>query len=312
MTNQIDYPLTTSSQQTYPFAYITEPSGAYGVKVIASPNYLPVKIAGDITPTRSGVKIPVRMAGSYYQYSNQSAGHDYDFSMDIKPMDIGIMKYGSDPIANPQSLQFIAVSQQALGTASLNTVYTFFTGGRINSLSLTSTGRELVNASLEVWCRDITVETTTSGLTTPVFPTFGSITGDVLSNVDSGYKPFKLGATTYALQEFSINWANNLIRVPMIGAEQGLVEQIVQGPITISGSIKLPVGTGLTFETLAHDFPESGQNASFVFKTGTLVCNMTGWQTESLDNPIPAEPNDVKSLTIPFTCSTASLGTIIT
>ena len=251
------------------------------------------------------------MAGSYYQYSNVSAGHDYDFSMDIKPTDIGILKYGTDPIANPLSLQFVAVSQQAQGTASLNTYYTFFTGGSINSVSLTSTGRELVNASCEVWCRDITVESQTSGLTTPTFPTFASITEQPLSNVDSGYKPFKLGATNYALQEFSITWNNNLIRVPMIGAEQGLVEQIVQGPITVSGSIKLPVGSSLTFETLAHDFPEAGSTASMIMKPANMVVNMTNWQTESLDNPIPAEPNDVKSLTIPFTATSASLGTAV-
>ena len=309
MTNQIDYPLTTSSQQTYPFAYVTEPANAYGVKVTASPTYLPVNIAGDITPTRSGVKIPVRMAGSYYQYSRQSAGHDYDFSMDIKPQAIGMLKYGTDPIANPLSLQFVAVSQQAQGTSSLNTYYTFFTGARLNSVSLSSTGRDLLNATTEVWCRDITVETQTSGLTTPTFPTFASVTGDVLSNVDSDYKPFKLGSTRYGLQEFSINWNNNLIRVPMIGAEQGLVEQIVQGPIEITGEIKIPVGGSLTFETLAHDFPETPQAASFIFKNGTMVVNMTGWQTESLDNPIPAQPSDIKSLTIPFSCSTASLGT---
>jgi Phage tail tube protein len=311
MTNQIDYPLTTSSQQTYPFAYVTEPSGAYGLKVTASPNYLPVKIAGDITPTRSGVKIPVRMAGSYFQYSNVSAGHDYDFSMDIKPVDIGILKYGTDPLTNPLSLQFVAVSQQAQGTGSLNTYYTFFTGSRFNSVSLSSTGRDLVNATCEVWCRDITLETQTSGLTTPTFPTFASITEQPLSNVDSGYKPFKLGATNYALQEFSITWNNNLIRVPMIGAEQGLVEQIVQGPIEISGSIKLPVGQSLTFETLAHDFPEAGSTASFIFKNANMVCNMTNWQTTSIDNPIPSMPSDVKSLTIPFTCTTASLGTVV-
>ena len=295
--------------QVYPFAYITEPANAYGLKVTASPTYLPVKIAGDITPTRSGVKIPVRMAGSYYQYSRQSAGHDYDFSMDIKPTDIGILKYGTDPLANPLSLQFVAVSQQAQGTAALNTYYTFFTGGRINSVSLSSTGRDLANATVEVWNRDITLETQTSGLTTPTFPTFASITDPVLTNIDSDYKPFKLGSTVYGLQEFSINWNNNLIRVPMIGSEQGLVEQIVQGPIEITGSIKVPVGGSLTFETLAHDFPETPQNASFRFKAANMVVNMTGWQTESLDNPIPSMPSDIKSLTIPFSCSTAGLAT---
>ena len=312
MTQQITWPLTTSSQQLYPFCYVEEPANAFGTKVTASPNYIAVQIAGDITPTRSGVKIPVRMAGSYYQYSRQSAGHDYDFSMDVKPTAIGILKYGSDPIANPLSVQFVAASRQAQGTAGLNTYYTFFLGARCNSLTVSTTGRDLVNATMEWWCRDITLETVTSGLTTPVFPTFASITDPVLSNVDAGNTPLKLGSTYYPIEEFSITWANNLIRTNLIGADSGLTEAITQGPIEITGSIKIPVGGSLDFETRAHNFPETPATGSFVFKNGNMVVNFTGWQTESIDNPIPSQPSDVKSLTIPFSATSASLGTAVT
>lgn len=309
MTNQLPYPLSTSAQALYPFQYIEEPADAFGVLITASPSYLPVKIAGDITPTRDGQEIEVGMSGSYYLYGLQSAGHDYSFTMDIMPTDIGLLKYGTDPVTNPQSLQFVRAYKRAIGTQALNTVYEYYLGCRINSVSLTVTGRDLVKASCEVLCRDITVESTASGLTTPVFTTFGSITGQVLSNVDADYLPFTYNGTPRPVSEFTIEWANNLSRVNMVGSEQGLTEQIQQGHIGVTGSWSEPIGRDLTMETASHNFPQAGVAAKFRYKAGNMVATIAGLKITSVDRPIPAQPTEPLQATYNWIASSATLGT---
>ena len=307
MTNQVPYPLTTSAQALYPFQYIEEVT--YGTLITASPQYVPVKIVGDITPSREGQEIEVGQAGSYYLYGLQSAGHDYGFTMDIIPQDIGILKYGTDPITNPQSLQFARAYKRALGTNYLNNVYEYYLGARINTVSLTVTGRDLVKASCEVLCRDITVESTTSGLTTPDFTLFSEITGQVLSNVDADYLPFTFNAVPRAVTEFNIEWNNNLSRVPMVGSEKGLVEQIVQGHIGVTGSWSEPIGRDLVMETASHDFPQVAVDCKFRFKAGTMVATINGLKITGVDRPIPAAPNEPLAATYTWTAASATLGT---
>lgn len=309
MTNQIPYPLTTSSQQVNPWAYIEEPANALGVKLTASPAYTAIAVAGDVTRKIDDVEIDVRQAGAYTKYSTQSAGHDYDLNINLNPQTIGILKYGTDPVTNPQSLQFIRVYKQAEGTSALNTYYEFYLGFRCNTVGLSVSSRGLVTASMNWLGREIAKPTQTSGLTTPTIPTFASITGNVLSNVDNGNLPLTVNSVAYAVKEFNINWNNNVFADAFNGSDEGMVDAVTYGPIDISGSFTVPVGSSLTWETLLHDFPQSAVTAKYVVKQGTMVCNMTNFKALSRDSPVLAQPSSAMMNTIPFTCSAAVLGT---
>ena len=307
MTNQIPFPATTSAQALYPFQYIEETT--YGQLITASPSYVPVEIAGDITPTRDAVEIEVGQSGTYYNYASQSAGHDYSFTVDIKPTNIGVMKYGADPITNPQSLQFARAFKRALGTNYLNTFYEYYLGCRVNSLTLTTTARDLASASMEVFARDFTVESQTSGLTTPDFTLFSEITNPVISNVDSDYLPFTFNGTPRAVQNFSITWNNNLARVNLVGSEQGLTEQIVLGHIGVTGSWTEIVGKDTVMETMVHDFPQVAVNAKMKFKAANCFANITGLKITSLERPIPSQPGEPLTNTMNFTAISGTLTT---
>ena len=308
MTNQIPYPVVTSSDQTYPVQYIEETT--YGTLVTASPVYTPVKVAGDLTPKIDGLELPVRQAGSYTLYSSQSAGHDYGFTLNLSPTEIGIMKYGANAVANKdKSIQIPIVYQQAEGTAALNTYYMYALGAKCNSLTLNSSGRTLLTATSEWINREWTKPTQTSGLTSPTFTTFGSYSDPVLSNVDSGNLPLTINSVTYGVSDFAITWNNNLFPVNLIGSDDGLIEALKLGPIDITGSFSTPVGANLNIETLAHDFPQTGVNATMRFKTGNMILSMTQFKILGRDSPILAQPTAIRMNAVPFMCSTATLAT---
>lgn len=310
MTNQIPYPVATSSDQTYPVQYIEEVT--YGVLVTASPTYVPVKVAGDLTPKIDGLELPVRQAGSYTRYSSQSAGHDYGFTLNLSPTEIGIMKYGANGVANKdKSIQIpIVYDQAASSTATtLSTHYMYALGAKCNSLTLSSAGRTLLTATSEWICREWTKPTQTSGLTSPVFTTFGSYSDAVLSNVDSGNLPLTIGSTTYGVSDFSITWNNNLFPVNLIGSDEGMIEALKLGPIDITGSFSTPVGANLIIEALAHDFPQIGASATMKFKTANMILTMSQFKIMGRDSPILAQPTAIRMNTVPFECSTATLAT---
>jgi hypothetical protein len=310
MTNQIPYPVVTSSDQTYPVQYIEETT--YGALVTASPVYTPVKVAGDLTPKIDGLELPVRQAGSYTLYSSQSAGHDYGFTLNLSPTEIGIMKYGANGVANKdKSIQIPIVYEQAEAATSTatSTFYMYALGAKCNTLTLNTAGRTLVNATSEWICREWTKPSKVSGLTTPTFTTFGSYSDAVLSNIDSGNLPLTIGSTTYAVSNFSITWNNNLFPWSGVGSDEGMIEALKLGPIDITGTFTTPVGAGLSIETLAHDFPQTGVTASFRFKTGNMILSMTQFKIMGRDSPILAQPTAIRENTVPFMCSTAVLAT---
>jgi len=308
MTNQIPYPVVTSSDQTYPVQYIEEVT--YGVKVTASPNYTPVKVAGDLVPKIDGLELPVRQAGSYNLYSSQSGGHDYGFTLNLSPTEIGIMKYGANAVANKdKSIQIPIVYQQAEGTAGLNTYYMFALGAKCNTLTLNTAGRTLVTATSEWICREWTKPTVTSGLTTPVFTTFGSFSDAVLSNIDSGNLPLTINGVTYAVSNFSTTWSNNMFPWNGIGSDEGMIEALKLGPIDITGTFTTPVGSNLNIETLAHDFPQTGVNATMRIKTGNMIITYTGFKIMGRDSPILAQPTAIRENAVPFMATTALMAT---
>lgn len=308
MTNQIPYPVVTSSDQTYPVQYVEETT--YGVLKTASPTYIPVKVAGDLVPKIDGVELPVRQAGSYTLYSSQSAGHDYGFTLNIAPTEIGIMKYGTNAVANKDiSIQIPIVYQQAEGTAALNTYYMFALGAKCNSITLNSAGRTLLSATSEWICREWTKPTQTSTLVTPVFTTFGSYSDAVLSNVDAGNLPMTINGVTYAISNISTTWNNNLFPWNGIGSDDGMIEALKLGPIDITGTFTTPVGSNLNIETMAHDFPTAGVNASVRYKTGNMIQTMTQFKIMGRDSPILAQPTAIRENTVPFMCSTCLLAT---
>lgn len=308
MTNQIPWPVVTSSDQSFPVQWIEETT--FGVLKTASPTYQVVKVAGDLTPKIDGVELPVRQAGSYNLYSNQSAGHDYGFTLNLSPTEIGILKYGCNAVANKDiSVQIPIVFQQAQGTAGLNTYYMYALGSKCNSVTLNTAGRTLVSATTEWICREWTVPTVTSGLTSPTFTTFGSFSDAVLSNVDSGNLPLTINSVTYPISDFSITWNNNLFPVNLIGSDNGQIEALKLGPIDISGSFTTPVGQDLLLEARAHDFPQAGVNATMRIKTGNMIITMAGFKILSRDSPILAQPTAIRQNTMPFMCSTATIAT---
>ena len=309
--SSITWPLAHSARAEA-FAYT--PETTFRTLKTASPTYTSVGIVSEIRPRINDVEIETRNLGSHLIYARQTAFHSYGLTINCYPFDLPFLQLGSEPPnytsgVNVGTQQFLYKYQQAQGTAGTQSHYVFFLGCKMNTLELSVSSQGLVEASTDWIVGEITVPVTTAngGLTTPTIPALSAISTPPISNIDGGNTPMTINGVTYPIKEFRISWNNNIIADDFNGS--GLVDQLTTGGITISGSFRTPVGKNLTLETFIHDFPQTGVNASYVFKSGTMVCNMTEFKLVADDNPHTSGPTDTDKHSFNFVAKTAALAT---
>lgn len=309
--SSITWQLSHSGLVGAPFQYTNET--VFRTKKTSSPSYTATAIVSEIRPRINGVEIDTRQIGSHLLYGQQTAFHSYGFNMNLWPFALPFLKYGTEPPnystpagTSAESLQFLLKYKQATGTAELRDYYVFFLGFKPNTTELSVSSQGLLEASMDWQGGEITIPATTHGLTTPTLVNdFSGITSPAISNIDGGNTPFTINGTSYPIKEFRIQWNNNLILSDYNGS--GLVDQINIGGIKVTGSFRTPVGKNLSLETAMHDFPQVGVPATYVFKTGVMQANMTGFKLVQDDNPIIAGPTNVFEHTYNFECLTAGL-----
>lgn len=311
--SSITFPLA-SAGCAEAFAYTSE--DVFRTLKTASPTYTAVGIVSEIRPRINDTEIDTRNLGSHLLYGQTTAFHSYGMTINCYPFSLPFLQLGSeapncDTGVNTGTQQFVYKYKQAQGTAGQQTHYIFFLGCKMNTLEISVSSQGLVEATTDWIVGEITVPVITpdGGLTTPTIPAFSATTTPALSNIDGGNTPFTMNGVSYPIKEFRINWNNNLIADDFNGS--GLVDQITTGGIKTTGSFRTPVGKDLLLETAIHDFPQSGVDASYVFKNGTMVANMTGFKLVADDNPITAGPTDTMKHSFNFECATASLGTAV-
>ena len=310
--SQIAYSLSHSGTIEVPFSYIEE-TGALGT-MPSNPTFIATKITQDIKPRLDDNEMEVRQIGNHVLYGLQTGGHTYGLGLTVHPFDLPFLKYGTEPpnYTTPAGTSARAVSfgfkyKQSLGTAGMTTHNQTFLGFKPNTTEISVSSQGLVEATMDWIGRDIPIPVA-GDISGATWPTFASITTPALSNVDGGNKPLTINSVQYAVKEFKITWNNNLIVDQFSGS--GLADAITVGAIEISGSFSTPIGQSLVLETIMHDFPQNGVNASYTVKSGTMVINMTGFKLKS-DAPEgwSAGPTQTAQHSYSFQCSTASLGT---
>jgi len=314
VTPQLAFPLTHAGTAKNPFAWTVETTWA--TKKTASPTYTAIAVAGDVTPTIDGIPIDVRQAGAHTLYGIQGGGVNYGFSLNIHPMNITFLKYGTEPPnydtpagTSAESLQFLMKYKQATGTAGMSDHYVFWLGCRPNTTTISVSAQGLVEASMDWRARQMLAPDATAngGLTTPTIPDFTGITGPVLQDSDSGGKPLSVNGVPYACNPFSITWNNNLIVDPFNGT--GLVEALTVGGIEITGNFTTPVGQDLLLENRMALLNQTGVNLDYTFKSGTMVLHCTGAVLTSNSSPWEGQPTNTKKNAFNFKCKTAALAT---
>jgi len=311
--SSITWPLAHSARAEA-FAYT--PEVTFRTLKTASPVYTSVGIVGEFRPRINDVEIDTRNLGSHLIYARQTAFHSYGMTIQSWPFDLPFLKYGSEPPnyttpagTQAETLQFLYKYQQATGTAGTLSHYVFLLGCKMNTLELSVSSQGLVEATSDWMVGEITVPVSTSngGLTTPNIPALSATVTPPISNIDGGNTPMTINSVTYPIKEFRIQWNNNIIGDDFNGS--GLIDQMTTGGIEISGSFRTPVGKNLNLETFVHDFPQAGVNASYVFKTGVMVVNMTEFKLVADDNPHVSGPQDTDKHAFNFVAKTAALAT---
>jgi hypothetical protein len=309
--SQIAFPLTHSGTIENPLSYIEE--ATFGT-MPSSPTLTAVKVLDQVTPRVDNMEMDVRTLGSHYLYGMQSGGHTYGLGLTIHPFDLPFLKYGTNSpnYTTPTGTSAVSLAmaikyKQALGTAGMSTHYIKFLGGKCNTTEISISSQGLVEATMDWIFREITVPVA-GDISGSTWPTFGSITSAVLSNVDGGNKPLTINSVQYAVKDFRISWNNNLIQDTFSGS--GLLDALNVGAVEITGSFNTPIGQSLVLEGLIHDFPQTGVASSYNVKTGTMVINMTNFKLMT-DAPegFSAGPTATAQHAFTFKCSTADLAT---
>ena len=312
---QIVYGLTHAGLATNPFCYT--PETQYGVKKTASPVYTALAIPSDVVTTRDGVTIDVRQAGSHNIYGSQNAGLNYGLTIPIHPMNIAFLKYGTEPPnyttpagTSAESVQFLMKYKRATGSTTYTDHFVFYLGCKPNTTNISISAQGLVEASMEWRPRQITTPSAVAngGLTTPTIPTFSSISGPVFQDSDGGNLPLYVNGVQYAVNNFEINWNNNLIAEAYNGS--GLVDAEIIGGIEITGSFTTPEGQDLLLEGMMDNLAQAGTSGKYIVKPGAMVINWTGMQLIG-DSGANFEGTPTQSLkhTYAFKCATAGLTT---
>ena len=307
--SQIAFPLTHSGTSEAPFSYIEETTFR---TMPTSPTLTAVKVVDQITPRIDNMEMDVRTIGSHYLYGMQSGGHTYGLGLTVHPFDLPFLKYGTNApnYTTPTGTSAVSVAfamkyRQALGTAGMSLHNMQFLGCKANTTEISISSQGLVEATMDWTVGEITepVAGDISGATWPSAPT-----SPVLSNVDGGNKPLTIDGTAYAVKDFTISWNNNLIADTFSGS--GLVDALTVGAVEVTGSFNTPIGQDLDLEAAIHDFPQTGVDASYNVKTGTMVIDMANFKLMT-DAPEgwSAGPQATAQHAFTFKCSTADLTT---
>lgn len=306
--SQINFPLVTGASATNPFSWIVEPADAFGVKITASPVYTAVAVAADVRGRIDNKMLDIFQAGSHFKYSQQTGGQDFPFTIVVQPQDINFIKIGTNaPVAasagtaaglSASSYQFVIKYKQSMGTAALVDAYLFFLGCRPRTTNITVSPQDKVMVTMEWIARSVEISTAANGgLTTPTIPTLASITGPVIVDSDAGSLPLTINAQTYPTDTFTLNVDNGLIAKPYNGS--GKIDASYPGTFRITGNVNIPVGAhGVDIENLALA-SQTGVTASYLFKTGVMKANLTGFTLGSGERAFPGNADTF--LENPFT-----------
>lgn len=152
--------------------------------------------------------------------------------------------------------------------------------------------------------REVSISTATNGgLTTPTIPTLASITGPVIVDSDAGALPLTINSLAYPTDGFTLDVDNGLIAKPYNGS--GKIDASYPGTFKITGNVNIPVGAqGVAIETLALA-SQTGVTASYLFKTGVMKANMTGFVLGSGERTFPGNADSF--LENPFTYEASGL-----
>ena len=316
--SQINFPLVTGAAATNPLSWIVEPADAFGVKITASPSYTAVAVAENVSARIENVMLDIFQAGSHFKYSQQTGGQNFPFTIAVQPQDINFIKIGTNaPVAasagttaglSASSYQFVIKYKQSLGTAALVDTYLFLLGCRPRTTNITVSPQQKVSVTMEWVARDIDISTATNGGTTsPTIPTLASITGPVIVDSDAGSLPLTIDSKTYPTDGFTLNCDTGLIAKPYNGS--GLIDASYPGTFKFTGNVNIPVGAhGVDIETLALA-SQTGVTASYLFKTGVMKANMTGFTLGSGERTFPGNADSFLENPFSFEASGLTLAT---
>lgn len=315
MSSQITWELTGAWNTTKPFQWVAQTS--INSIPTASPSFNLADIIGEVNPSVNHVSFDIRAIGNRHIRDMITTGQDFGFSMFQHPYNLPLLKYISEPPnettptgTSAEYIGFVLPYKQAVG-ASLVEHFVKFEGCKGNSLELSVNPEGLVEANSEWLTRKIGLPdaTANAGLTTPVWKEFADATAAGLSHVDNGVTPLRLNGVDYPCKAININWNNNLIPDRFNGSVY--VDAFTVGNREIKGSFMIPVGKNLSLETKIRELEQTQIAASYVFKTGVMVANLTGLELISYNPVINANDNTTLGWDWQFKAETAVLGTAI-
>ena len=313
MSSQITWSLTGAWNTTRPFQYVAQTD--INAIPTASPAFIAADIITEVNPSIDHNSFDVESIGSRTIRDMITVAQDFGFSLNHFPYSLPLLKYISEPPnettpagTSAEYLGFLLSYKQAVGGTNTEH-FVKFQGAKGNSLEISVDPEGLVSATSEWICREITLPNVASGLTTPVFVEHAATTSPPLSHTDNGPTPLRLAAVDFPCGAFTINWNNNLKPDRYNGST--LIDALTVTNRRIEGSFMIPVGKNLQLETKIRELQQTQFAASYVFKTGVMVANITNMELINYSPVVNGSNNETFAWEWSWKAEDASLGTAI-
>lgn len=206
------------------------PTGSYNV--IKAPQYVEETLFGE-TPTSPAFisagplvdlnistevgSINYRQLGSRDFYALIKTGEEYSFDITFNPIDVSLIKRGIDLPAGTGTIEKSLTWAMSM---KINNIENFilFKGAVCNSLDYNIANDAAQEVKMEFMCREITIPSATSGLTTPNFIEPGEFpTTAPWTHLSPGSNPFEFHGTQTDVESFSTSINHNITRVKPTG-----------------------------------------------------------------------------------------------
>jgi hypothetical protein len=158
-----------------------------------------------------------RQIGSRDFYSLIKTGEEYSFEITYNPIGVDLIKRGIDL---PNGTGTIEKSLTIGMSFKLNNVenYIFFKGAVTNNIEVEIANDAAIEVTQEFFCRDITVPSSTHGLTTPNFIDPNEFpTAAPWTHLSPGSSPFTFHGAQTDVESFSFSVNHNLTRIKPTG-----------------------------------------------------------------------------------------------
>lgn len=276
------YAVTSPYRDNIPLEGIEEVAGSFGITPTNPVFNIDASVVTNTRTTFNTLHESYQKLGDRKVFKFIKTGHERAWSMDWSPVDTVLIRYGTEngnaagTLTNSvdKSISFWNSIRRAVGTQTLTEHWVGRKGSKMDSITVTTTSRGLVQCSGDMLSRDIVVPTITSPLGTGTHVTPTTLTP--WEHSKGGTSKVTIGGVVYPFKRAAFTVANNFDQGDIDGSDY--IEWLEPMNKEVNFEVDIVIGKNLTLEANIETFAD--------LASASIVLNSTGPKTATFVAPI--------------------------